>query len=303
MYWTLRITSIFIAPLPFRIGYAIAVVLGFCGYYLRRRSTPLVKQNIRRVLGPDIDERTVKRIARRCCINLSLNYYDIVRVPRLSHDDLDRMIEFHGLEHLEPASASGRGVVVATAHLGNYDLVPQATLARAIPITILVERMRDERLWQFLMQMRRAGGLAFLPVDMSGIRAAFRTLKGGGLVGIASDRLVKGDAIVAPFMGEAAPMPAGAAQLAVRTGAAILPTFCLRRGPNRYRIHVEPPIFPCAGAPREEEVARLTQQMITVMERYIRANPDQWMIFQPLWTLGDGTRLPVGTHVDPPSED
>ena len=289
-YYLMRLANTLIAPLPSPVGYRVANFFGDCGYFFGRKSRSNLEQNLKHVVGGDVEQRALRRLTREAFRNLSRNYFDLLRVPKLSPEKTYRRVEFEGLEYVEQARAGGRGVIAATAHLGSWDLIGQVTLAMSIPLTILVERLQSERLWDYWMKLRAHQGMAFHPAGPQGVRAAYRALKRNELVGIACDRSVQGNTVTTTFMGESAVMPTGAAELALRTGAAVMPIFSTRTGRDRYRIAIEPPIFVGSngGGHTREDVRLLVDEIISAMEPHIRRNPEQWMLFHPLWRGGNG---------------
>ncbi|MCL0101596.1 hypothetical protein M1O29_00725 [Dehalococcoidia bacterium] len=290
-YYALRLAEAVLPRLPLSVGHSAADFFGEFAYRVARSSRTNLEANVRQALGESADGQAVRRTTRNAFRNLSRNYYDLMRIPRLSPRQLGEMIEVVGLEHLERAREHGRGAITATAHLGNVDLVPQAALVKSIPLMILVELFEPRRLWDHWMKLRGGQGLTFAPANASGIKLAYRALSRGEVVGIACDRAVHGQSLERPFMGVPTLMPMGAAEMALRTGASLVPVFCLRDGADRYKLCLEPAIEVAktngdAGYTGRDVMA-LADEMIKVMERYIRDHLEQWMLFQPLWpTLG-----------------
>ena len=103
------------------------------------------------------------------------------------------------------------------------------------------------------------------------------------MVGLACDRAIHGGGIEVKFLGEATVMPSGAAELALRTGSTILCGFNVRIGHNKYRAFFEPPMVTKQMAHSEENVRALTEQIIAIIETYLRRFPGQWIAFQPIW--------------------
>lgn len=289
-YYGLRLAILFIAPLPPRLGHLLANFFGDLGFLVGRKSRAIVRENLRRTLGERADRRRLQRVTRESFRNLARTYYDLVRLPRLSPHTLNGRMELLGLEHLEEAQRVGRGVVLATAHLGSWALVAQTTLAHAVPITILVEQLQHARMWELVMRLRRTQGVSFQPAGPQGLKAAFRALRRGEVVAIACDRAVLGRAIRTLFLGEPALMPTGAAQLALRTGATLLPAFSTRIDRDRHRFSIEPPIPISLNGHGPPQVRETVDRLIAVMERHIRQDPGQWMVFDPIWPSGGRAR-------------
>lgn len=293
-YYLLRAIAFVLAPLPPWLGTRVTDFFTWWCYLLGNGSRAALLANLRRAAGPNASPEALRRMARASFRTMGRNYYDLFRIPRLRPTHLDKRLDLVGLEHLQGALAQGRGAVLATAHLGNLDLVAQAALARGVRLTVLVERFQPEKLWRYCMALRTARGLSFQAAGPSGVKAALQALRRGEAVAIACDRTVHGRGVVMDFLGEPAEMPVGAAELALRTGAALLPAFCVRQGRERYRVTIEPPILmPGDGArPTDDEVHQATGRVIAGMERYIKAHPEQWMAFQPIWDLGVASGRP-----------
>jgi KDO2-lipid IV(A) lauroyltransferase len=268
--------------LPSVIGYRIAVAFGEVTYRLSAKNRRLVRGNMRRAMGPGASAIQVERATRQAFHNLTAYYYDLVRMPRTKPAKLTHRIAVEGLPYLEQALGKGKGVVLASAHLGVPDLAAQLSLARGVPLTLIVEQLQPPRLHEWFTHKRSIQGLAIETATASGLRAAFRALQKGEAVAVTIDRAIQGNGIVTPFFDEAAILPTGAAELALRTGAALLPAYTLRLGRSRYKIIIEAPIVTVdSGKPRDPEA--VTAQLVPSMERHIRAQPGQWMAFHPVW--------------------
>jgi phosphatidylinositol dimannoside acyltransferase len=141
-----------------------------------------------------------------------------------------------------------------------------------------------------------------IPVDLAGMRSSdqstarvmgasalrdvFRVLRSNGCVAIAIDRDIAGNGEPMPFFGRLAPIPVGVVEIAIRTGAALVPCVLFRNG-DRARGEVFPELRYDADAPREEEVRRLTAEVLGLFEGIIREHPDQWHVLDPIWPEDD----------------
>jgi len=282
-YVCLRLCAAVIPHLPSWAGHLWADFMGETVYILARRCRKVVAENLRQVFGADVDERTIVRWTRQTYRNLARNYYDLMRISRLSRQQLERMVVFEGLDHYKAARSRGAGVVLASAHIGNLDLVTQAAGLIDMPMTVLAERLYPQRMHDFVMGLRGDQGRSFEAAGARGVKAAFNVLGRGEFVGVATDRAIQGHGVVTELFGEPALMPDGAAQLALRSGASILPGYSIRMGRDRYLVRFEAPIHVAKNGHSPEQVKELTDRIINVMEGYIRAYPGQWMAFEDIW--------------------
>ena len=212
------------------------------------------------------------------------------RLANYSSGSILERVNFHNIERFAEARSYGKGVVLSSAHLGNLDFVLQTSLSLGLRFTVLAERLQPRALHDLNMNMRRALGLNFVTVGPKGIREAFSAVHRGDFACLAADRAIHGESIVTNFFGRPALMPTGAAELALRTGATVLPAHSVRTGRHAYDVYLDPPI-PTEKDASPVQVRALTDRIIGIMERYIRAHPTQWMAFEPIWVRDRETAL------------
>ena len=282
-YFGLRLAALMVRWLPYRVSGFLVYVVADTTHMFARKSRSIVACNLRHIVGDSVTEKSLHRMTRETSRNLLLNYYDLLRGPRVTLKDIEESVEFDGVEYFEQAHSYGKGVVLASAHIGNLDLVLQSLLVLGLRVMILAEQLHPSRLHDYVMGTRMAHGLSYESVSIGGIKAAFRALERGEFVGIACDRAIQGKGIVTDFLGEPALMPVGAAELALRTGATVLPFFMIRTARDHYKVYVEPPIRVSQGNADDDAVRELTDQIISYMERYIKKYPTQWMAIEHIW--------------------
>ncbi len=134
-----------------------------------------------------------------------------------------------------------------------------------------------------------------VPVSQS-LRPIVRALRANEAVALAADRDVTGGGEWLPFFGALARIPVGHVKLALRTGAPILPCFVVRESDRHSRVYIEEPLFLTPGEDLQRDVREGAQRIVALMERYIRAYPDQWLAFQPIWD-GAGPTTVEGEEV------
>lgn len=179
---------------------------------------------------------------------------------------------------------SGRGVLLALPHMGNWDHAGAWLTLRGVPFTTVVQRLRPERLYDAFVAYRESLGMEVLPLTGSGSVAGTlaRRLRGGGLVSLVADRDILGSGTEVKFFGEAASMAAGPAALALQTGAALLPvTLWFTEEGCRGRVHDEVPVP--ADGDRASRIAAMTQRMADAFAEGIAAHPEDWHMLQPIF--------------------
>lgn len=254
------------ARLPLPLLHALGALLGLIAHPFSDRSADL-RANLRQA-GLD-------RLALRLKVAMHFGMGVLELLPvwlRPFAASIALVREVRGLEHLEAARVSGRGVLAMTPHLGCWELAGLYVASR-MPIVELYRPPRQA--WaDRLMRMGRERGQARLAApDIKGVRALLAALKRGEAAGILPDQVAsRGDGVWAPFFGRPAYTPTLAFRLVRSTGAVPLLLFCERLAWGRgFRLWVEPlPDFP-------DDAAAAAARLNAVMESLIRRHPEQYL--------------------------
>jgi KDO2-lipid IV(A) lauroyltransferase len=216
------------------------------------------------------------------------NYLDLFLLPSIKPETILQSMEVRGFEHLQRALAAGKGAIMFSAHLGPFDYLIQWLAVQGYKVTIPVERLDDQRILDLILRLRRSKGVRYVPLGGStAMRSMLEALRKNQVVLITADRAVQGENTLEPFFGAPARLPSGIAHLAQRTGAAVLGAF----GWHTARTHMpvlEADIVP-VSLPQEQRTQSepLTRGIVSCMERFIAAHPDQWVVFAPVWVEQD----------------
>jgi Kdo2-lipid IVA lauroyltransferase/acyltransferase len=207
------------------------------------------------------------------------------RFPSIRRDNLGRWIRCEGMEHYERALREGRGVLFATAHLGNWELSAFAHALLAAPMNVVV-RPLDNPLIDRLVERRRSlsGNRPIFKKDYA--RAILKALAANEAVGILIDQNASPETgAFVDFFGTPACAGVGVAKLAARSGAPVIPGYALWSEKERkYVLRFYPPV------PMTGDAARDTQALQSQLESVIREYPDQWLWIHRRWK----TRPPGG---------
>ncbi len=270
-------------PLAEGIARAVAGVMA-------QRGGPALTMNERhmhRVLaseGVEPDPALVRRWSRRSFDSYARYWCDGARLPYETEAGVRaRWQLLQGHDHLRAAVERGRGIVMALPHVGSWEWGGYWLGLEGTPMTAVVERLEPEKLFEWFVAQRTAMGLTAVPLGDGSSSALLRALKGNGIAGLVSDRDMVGNGVEVEFFGEKTTLPAGAATLALRTGAALLPVVVYSGPGNWHTGVVHAPLDTSRHGRMREDIARVTQDMATAFEHDIRAHPEQWHIYQPNW--------------------
>jgi KDO2-lipid IV(A) lauroyltransferase len=245
----------------------------------------MVAANLRRVLGAEAaDPAVLDRWAHRAFRAYARYWVEGARLATTPQSEVVERTFVDGLHHLVEGTALGRGVIMALPHVGSWEYGGAFLASQGLPMTSVAERLEPPELFDFFVAQRAAIGLTIVPLGPGSGNALVSTLRSGGLVGLLSDRDIEGTGVDVEFFGEKTTMPAGPATLALRTGARLV-TGAVYSGPGlEHRGVVEEPLDTSRQGSLRSDVARLTQEIATRFEGLIRRAPDQWHVFQPLWS-------------------
>ena len=196
------------------------------------------------------------------------------------------MVRFECIEHLKTALERGKGALLVTAHIGSWDMggAALAAVAEMPELSAIVEPVTKGSSDSAVTSMRERRGIKVIPVGKPlGVGRALRRKE---IVFVVAERAIGGDGVEVEFFGEKAVFPRGAAYWSMKTGAPIVPAFCIRQPDGSYVVHVEPPIEP-RPAESELDIRAHTQRIAQIIEEYVARYPDQWCMLQPIWgTVG-----------------
>jgi phosphatidylinositol dimannoside acyltransferase len=251
----------------------------------------LVAPGRRRMIGRHVQRvngRTMGRLDLHLSIWRTFRSYaaywlDTFRLSLVDQAGLERRFQVVGMEHLDRALAEGRGAVLATAHLGSWDLAGAWLAGRGYPLTAVVERLQPPELLEWFSEVRRRNGIDVIVRGPQVWQQLADALGANRVVVLVCDRDLSGRGVEVEFFGERTTLPSGPGALAVRCGAPVLPVAVYATG-NRHHLGVARPPLPVerTGDDRRD-VAHLTQQLACELEMLIRYAPEQWHLTQPNW--------------------
>lgn len=282
VYLLYRAGGVIIPWIPAAAGYALCRLAAGVVYRFNRAGRGAVRRNLHAILGPNASPAEINRRARQTFNTILYNYFDLFRLPALTDGAVNQLVSVEGWPNVEAALSEGRGIVMTSAHLGNIEVVLYAMLLRGLQITIPVERVEPPELYEYLSALRMSKGLKLIPID-GPLLHLIRTLRKGGVAGLAADRDITQTGQVVNFFGRPAHLPDGHIRLALKTGAPLVVGFS-RRNPNHtYHATFLPPYHPPAKGTEEERVAAGMKFILSQMEAAIAQQPEQWTVTASVW--------------------
>ena len=279
--FTAKLIGFCVSYLPRSVALTLGGWLGVLGFWFASQERRLACEHIRQSLNIT-DERQVKTIAKKCFENLGKTVVEFMQFPRINPKQIQRSVSFEGIQHVESALAQGKGAIILTGHFGNWELLAASISTTVAPLSPVVRELRSPRLNMLVSRYREKAGYTTIDRD-TGVRQALRCLKRNELLGIVADvdTTVKG--VFVDFFGRSAYTPYSPVAFALKTGAAILPSFIVRQPDGTHRAIIEPPLVLKRCDEKEEELVFNTQKFTKIIESYIRKHPEQWIWMHKRW--------------------
>lgn len=287
-YPLLRAGSALASSLPRKVSYWLASVLSGVAFVVMPDKRRVASENGSRVIGKSPESPEVRALARQMFKSYALYWADFFGLNGRTRGKVAEIVRTEGLEHLKEALRGGKGALLVTAHLGNWDMGGAALVDTGeLPVlSAIVEPVTKRASDRTVTSMRERRGIKVIPLGKSlGIA---RALRRNEVVLVVGERLIDGDGVEVEFFGEKTLFPRGAAFWSMKLGTPIVPGFCIRQPDGTYVTHLEAPMQPVLEADGQFDVAAHTQRLASIIEKYIARYPDQWCMLQPIWGTAGG---------------
>jgi KDO2-lipid IV(A) lauroyltransferase len=233
-----------------------------------------------RAAFPELSDGEILDLTRRIFINFGKSALEFLRIPSMTPEEVNQRVTFVGEEHLRAAFEPGKGVLLITAHFGNWELMGSKLLQLGYPLDVIARNSELPSTTAIINTIREESGMrVFARGDLL---PAIRVLKQNRMLAILPDQHDY-DGIFVDFFGRPAKTAIGPAAIALRTGAVLLPVFTFRQPDDTIRVVFQPPFAAQPTGNKDEDVRALTQRIMGLIEAAIREAPDQWLWFHNRW--------------------
>jgi KDO2-lipid IV(A) lauroyltransferase len=271
--------------LPPGVRYPLAALTGRCVFFVMPRRRRIAFENFGQVLGLPATDPLVRRTARHAFGNYFKMFADFMLMDSLTPEEIRRMVRPEGKERIDKVLAEGKGAVVVTAHVSNWDMLAAASAVYGYSISAVTNELPSGRLNELVIASRERIGMKMIRLGPGSLRQILKALGRNELVALASD-LYSGDrGVRVPFFNRPAVFPSGPAAIALKTGAPILPVWIRRQPDNLYIAEIEEPIEVSRTGDNVRDIQLTTERIVQFFERIIRREPDQWLVFLPVWRV------------------
>jgi KDO2-lipid IV(A) lauroyltransferase len=207
-----------------------------------------------------------------------MNLAELLHLLKRSKRQILRHLEIQGWENVAAAQAAGRSILILTGHCGNWELIGTALHEGGVPPAAVARPLDDAGLQQLLVDLRNHLGTTTIARGTRGAaRQLLEVLRRGGALAMLIDQDTKVDGVWVPFFGRPAFTPVGAAEIALRQKANVIPSFIERKPDGSHLVR----FLPALDLPPDPREA--TALMTAKIEEQVRRRPEQWVWWHKRW--------------------
>ncbi len=281
----LNFAALLVSILPRSWVYAFAQNASRLGYRIAAKQRKTALESLSIAFGNEKSKEEIERIARDSFIFMAKGGMEMMyflNKPAL----VKKRVQIAGQDNLDAALSQGKGVILVSAHFGNFPLLMSKLSLQGYKIAGIMRPMRDERAEKMFLGARTRFGIKtiYSQPRRACVEATIRSLRGSEIVFIPIDQnFGSAGGVFVDFFGKKAATATGPVVLAQRTGAPILPCFILRQKDDTHKIIFEPPFNLAEGKMRQEFVQINIQKLTDIIESYIRRYPAEWSWIHRRW--------------------
>ena len=281
--------------IPLRLGQFLGRRLGALAFHVARRERKKALANLA-IAFPEWDEAQRLATTRAMFRHFGMSLFEITWMRNMDVAARDRLTDIEGAEPLLKLLDAGRGVVVFTAHCGNWEWMSYAVGLWGRPTTVLQRERDAPEMNRYITEHRARSGVRTIDRgSASAGRELIQSLRRGGILAFLIDQNLRTDSVQVPFFGRPALTPIGPAKLAVRTESIVVDILVERLPDGRHRLHVGEPV----QCRRDDDPTELTAHFTRIIEAQIRRAPEQWVWVhdrwrdRPQWDVGRADARPT----------
>ncbi|MFC1594434.1 lysophospholipid acyltransferase family protein [Candidatus Omnitrophota bacterium] len=264
-------------PLPLRYG--LARFLADVHFYYSKKDRDAVMGNLK-VINPD--QQNLFREAREVFRNFAFYLIDFFRTPLLDKEYVDKKFPVVGLEHIDKGLQRGKGIIILTAHIANWELGAVVMGILGYPVGAVALPHKSKKVNDLFNYHRECKGVYVIQLG-NAARKSLEAMKDNKMLALAGDRDFTSGGFILDFLGKKALIPKGPVAFSTKTGALIVPGFVVREKEDCYKLIFEEAIEVPEGIRDEEVLIDYAKQCTAIVESYIRRYPTQWLMFRKFW--------------------
>ena len=290
-YLLLRGGMDFVNLFPVRVATWVSRRIGDVTFLILPARRRVARQNLDIVFGDTKTDGEKAKIALENFRHIAVSFMELFRAPKFVKT-WEGHVTFERGKDISKALAGKKGLIVVMSHLGSWEYLAFAVRYNNCHTTILGKPIRNPYIYKYVKYLRKTAGLEHRDRDM-GVRGVLRELRKNHVMAIAIDQWAGNEGLWVDFFGKTTSTTSLPARLAEKTGAPLIPAYCIRVKSGEYKIYVEPEVVIDANDENWEE--NTTRELNRRLEERIRTFPEQWLWTHKRWKdKRHGTKSKLG---------
>ncbi len=283
-WFGLALSSLIIKVIPECWVYGIARAFAGLGFIIAGKQRRIAMESLTVAFGQDKTKSEIEQIAKDCFVFLAKSGLELMFLmdkPKL----IKERVQIIGKQNIEAALSRGKGVILVSAHFGNFPLMLSRIKLEGYETSGIMRPMRDMRVEKIFLEKRTRLGIKTIysqPRQLC-VETTLKTLRNNEVVFIPLDQNFGTGGVFVDFFGKKAATATGPVVLALRTKAAIIPSFIVRQKDDTHKIIFEEPLNLEEGKTAEETIIINIQKLTNIIESYIRRYPAEWGWIHRRW--------------------
>ena len=259
-----------------------STILALIFFYIIPIRKQTVFENLRKAF-PEFDEEKIKEVAFNCYRSVLISFFEILYMQKMSRSEIINMLNIENADLIIKNHQYGKGVILLSAHFGNWELIATSVSARInIPFHVVVKHQSNPYVDRKINSIRIRWGNEIVPLGIS-IRNIYKELKNKNLVAMVADQRGPADGLRIKFFGLDTAVYTGPAMLAIKTGTPLIYGITIRQPDYSYKVVLEKIDVESLPDNEDEKVKEVSQRLASFLEKYIRQYPEQWLWMHKIW--------------------
>ena len=280
-YILYRLGQLISLSLPLKLAYSLAVFVSDTHYLFAWKDRKTVAGNLKTIF-PEKSKKEIFRIRLALFRNFAKYLVDFFRFEKMDKQYIENNVRLENMHYFEEALSKGKGVVILTAHLGNWELGGAVMALSGYSFSVVALQHKHKIVDNFFNHQRESKGIKVIPLGRAA-KKCLEVLKSNGMVALVGDKDFGDNGVVCDLFGKKTHFPQGPAAFALKTGACILPGFLLRNPDDSFTLRMEKPIEFTATKGQPKTIQEAICVYRDIFEGYIRKYPEQWYMFKRFW--------------------
>ncbi|MBC8016761.1 MAG: lysophospholipid acyltransferase family protein [Sporomusaceae bacterium] len=280
-YYVLKGMSRIISLLPYSRVLSLGNTLGNLYYRIAARQRQRALSQMRDCL--DISAEAAEKTVVSVCRKLGQTFLEVLYSPALTSENIQDYVTIENRHYLDQALSDGKGVVLLTAHIGNWEWLGASLAMAGFPLTGVAKRQPNDQHTRILNENRQRAGIEIFSRGTTEVIGAARALKQGKIVALLADQDAGSQGLFVEFFGKMSSTPLGPTIFAKKFKSPVVPAFIVRRPEGGHRVILHEPMYYQDTGKTDEDIYSFTTQTTKIIEDTIRQYPDEWIWFQKRW--------------------